>query len=317
MTEASHTSEPSRSEQPGRGPISVVLPTVDGVEACREIAALLEPADELVVVCDAADDPIATAAGLPAAARIVTAGAPVACSGKANAVAAGIEAAAHDRIVLTDDDFSRPDDWLRQLSADYERDGPSSELPLFVGCDPLSRLFEPLYAVGSLGLYYTDIAWGGAIIFDRADLDVDRVCAELRRTVSDDGLLSEHLDITQRRRLRTVPIGGTLSESIERHVRFVQIFRWFAPGGLAAAIVGFTALAVVCLLVPAVAGLVIASAVVVYATLGTWRVAVLWTPASVLSFPPAVVYALSRRTFVWAGRRYRWRGKFDTVVESE
>lgn len=45
-----------------------------------------------------------------------------------------------------------------------------------------------------------------------------------------------------------------------------------------------------------------------------------WT--AVLAYPalfvfvPLVLYGLVRRTFVWGGRQYRWRGKFDvTVVE--
>ena len=41
--------------------------------------------------------------------------------------------------------------------------------------------------------------------------------------------------------------------------------------------------------------------------------AVLAYPAMFV-FVGFVVYALARRTFVWGGRRYRWRGKFDVTV---
>jgi hypothetical protein len=301
-----------RSRSP---PVSVVLPTTDGVGACREVAALLAPDDELLVVCDTGADPVVDAE-LPAAASVVVAGEPEGCSGKANAVAAGLEAAAHDRFVLTDDDFARPPSWLDRLRADYERLGPVSELPLFVGRDPLSRLLEPLYAWGTLGLSRSDTPWGGALVFDRADVDGPAVRRRLRRTVSDDGLLSEHLEVTQRPRLRRVPVGGSLRTSLERHVRFVQIFRRFAPWGLAKAVAVLALLTAVCLVAPVVGvALVTALTAAAYATLGAGRPAVLWSAASVVAFLPLLCYALARRTFVWGGRRYRWRGRFDVEVE--
>jgi hypothetical protein len=34
----------------------------------------------------------------------------------------------------------------------------------------------------------------------------------------------------------------------------------------------------------------------------------------VLAGLPLFVYALARRTFVWGGRRYRWRDTFDVEV---
>ena len=43
-----------------------------------------------------------------------------------------------------------------------------------------------------------------------------------------------------------------------------------------------------------------------------------WT--AVLAYPAVfvfvllIMYGLARRTFVWGGRRYRWRGKFDVTV---
>lgn len=83
-----------------------------------------------------------------------------------------MEVASRDRIVWTDDDFHHPGNWLIQLHADYERHGPITEIPFFVGRDPLAIFLEPIYAVGgTLGTYVGDIAWGGAVLFERTDLD--------------------------------------------------------------------------------------------------------------------------------------------------
>lgn len=57
----------------------------------------------------------------------------------------------------------------------------------------------------------------------------------------------------------------------------------------------------------------------VYARFGVRRWTVRrWT--ALLAYPavlvqvPLTAYALGRRTFVWGGRHYRWRGKFDVEV---
>ena len=186
-----------------REPASVLLPTTVWGLACEQLAAGIADGDELLVLCDTAADPVA-GHETPDGVDVVVAGEPQGCSGKANALACGMERASNDRFVWTDDDFARPLSWLEQLVADYERVGPASELPVFVGSDPLSLLLEPLYAYGTFGLYRADVPWGGALVFDRNDVDAERVRADLRRTVSDDGLLSEHLDVTQQRRVRRV-----------------------------------------------------------------------------------------------------------------
>ena len=90
-------------------PVSVVLPTVEPTGVCEQIADQLESGDELLVVCDAPDDPIADrVAAFDDRVRLVVAGEPEGCSGKANAVAAAMEAARNDRIAWTDDDFYHP-----------------------------------------------------------------------------------------------------------------------------------------------------------------------------------------------------------------
>lgn len=302
---------------PETPPTSVLLPTVGWTDACSDVAAQLGPDDELLIVCDHEDDPVAErvrAAG--AAVRLVVAGDPARCSGKANAIAAGMERARHDRIVWTDDDFEHPPDWLETLHADYERHGPVTELPFFVGRDPLSTLLEPGYAVGgTLGVYGGAEAWGGGVIFERDDLDLDAFLPALRTTISDDGLLSEYLDVTPVRRVRRVEVGGTIRESLERHVRFMQIVRRHDPALTAVVAVVLVGLALACLVAPAVAvaGLTLLH-LAIYAAFGVHR----WT--FVLAYPatlvqvPLLAYALARRTFVWGGRRYRWIGKFDVRI---
>lgn len=303
----------------GTPPTSVLLPTTDWTPTCEEVADQLRPKDELLVICDASTDSITSHTDdFPENVRLVVAGEPVGCSGKANAIATGMEAARHDRLVWTDDDFHHPPDWLTRLHAAYDGHGPVTELPFFVGRDPLSILLEPMYALGgTLGVYTSDKAWAGAVMFERADLEVDAFLGDLRRTVSDDGLLSEYLDVTPLRRVRRVEIGGTIRETLERHVRFTQIVRQYDPPGIVFMAVITGILALFCLLVPLYAfgatTLLMAS---VYAFFGVRR----WTAAlaypAILAQVPLMTYALARRTFVWAGRRYHWESKFNvTIVE--
>jgi GT2 family glycosyltransferase len=153
------------SERQPRPPTSVLLPTVAWTDACDEVAAQLQSDDELLVIHDDADDPVSDRDPLPENVRLIRAGDPAGCSGKANAIAAGMEAAGHDRLVWTDDDFHHPPGWLAQLHRDYAANGPTTELPSFVGRDPLAVLLEPIYALGgTLGTYAGDHAWGGAVI---------------------------------------------------------------------------------------------------------------------------------------------------------
>lgn len=299
-------------------PTSILLPTYDPGAVCEELAAQLDDEDELLVICDADDDPaVQIANSLPDTVRIVIAGEPDRCSGKANAIAAGMEAARHDRIVWTDDDFHHPPDWLDRLHGDYEEHGPASELPFFVGKDPLAILLEPVYALaGTAGTYLGDVAWGGAVIFERDDLpDEGSFVRDLRRTVSDDGLLTDRVDITPVKRTRRVGIGGSVRETIERHVRFTKIVRYHDPSGTVANAVGASLVAAGGLVfpVPAFVGLAILM-LGLYAVFDLRR----WTfllayPALLLSVP-LMAYGLLRRTFVWGGRRYRWRDKFTVEV---
>lgn len=303
------------SHQPA---MSVLLPTTRWTDACAELAAQLEDSDELLVIHDSEDDPITEQKEYSDGVRLVAAGEPEGCSGKANAIAAGMEAARHDRLVWTDDDFHHPPDWLASFNADYETHGPVSEVPYFVGQDPLSVLLEPLYAsAASLGIYLGNQIWGGAVMFERGDIDEAAFLGELRRTISDDGLLMEYLQVTTVRRTRLVPIGGTIRETVERQVRWTHIFRWQLTG----AIVGISLVSLLVLagaiLAPLYAAAVLTLGhLAVNEVLGVRRWTALLAYPAVFVFVPLVPYALARQTFVWGGRRYRMRGKFDvTVVE--
>ncbi|RYJ14794.1 glycosyltransferase [Halogeometricum borinquense] len=301
----------------GTPPTSVLLPTVRWTDACDDVASQLGPDDELLIVCDNDADPVAARADdLPEGVRLVIAGDPEGCSGKANAIAVGMGAARHDRIVWTDDDFVHPPDWLDSLHADYERHGPVSEVPFFVGRDPLSTLTEPLYAIGgTLGTYQDNKAWGGAVMFERDDIGETAFLAALCQTVSDDGLLSEHLDLTTLRRARLVPVGGSIRESAERHVRFSQIVYRHEPRGMGV-ILGLAALFTIMGALSPILVFVLSTllSVAVYAFFGVRRwTALLGYPAMMLQLP-LFLYGLARRTFVWGGRRYRWRSKYDVEV---
>ena len=204
------------------------------------------------------------------------------------------------------------------MIADYEDHGPVSEVPYFIGRDALSILLEPLYASSaSLGIRLGNQIWGGAVVFDRDDIDEAAFLDELRRTVSDDGLLMEYLKVTTVGRTRTVPIGGTIQETVERQVRWSQILRWHSPGVDAGLYLVMLLILAGAVLSPLYTATVLAVLhLAVNEVLGVRR----WT--AVLAYPAVFVvvllvpYTHARRTFVWGGRRYRWRGKFDvTVVE--
>ncbi len=298
----------------------MLLPTVRWTDACTEVATDLGPDDELLVIADTAADPVADRRGeTPDGVRIVLAGEPTGCSGKANAIAAGMEAAATDRIVWTDDDFRHPPGWLAALNADYDRQGPTTELPVFLGRDPLGVLLEPAYLIGgTLAVSLAGIAWGGAVVFERDDLDEAAFLADLRRSVSDDGTLTDHLDVTAVDRTRRVPAGGSARASLERFVRFLWITRYHAPRATAVNVVLAVALSALLIVAPLpTLSFVTVLSAATYAWVGLRRPTFLLAGPAALVMPALMAYAFARRTFVWGGRRYRWTGKRDVTVEPE
>ncbi len=301
-----------------RSPTGVLLPTTRWTDACAELAAQLGDSDELLIIHDGEDDPVTEREAHPEGVRLVAAGEPAGCSEKANAIVAGMEAARHDRLVWTDDDFHHPSDWLATLSADYEDHGPVGEVPYFVGQDPLSVVLEPLYAsAASLGIYLGNQIWGGAVVFERSDIDEAAFLNELRRTVSDDGLLMEYLEVTAVGRTRPVPIGGTIRETVERQVRWSHILRWHSPGvdaGLYLVMLLVLAGSVLNPLYTAAIMTVVHLAVNEVLGVRRWTAVLAYLAVFVVVL--LIPYTHARRTFVWGGRRYRWRGKFAvTVVE--
>jgi hypothetical protein len=177
---------------------------------------------------------------------------------------------------------------------------------------------EPVYALGgTLGTYVGDHAWGGAVIFDQGDIDEAAFLSELRQTVSDDGLLGEHADVTTVRRVRTVPIGGSLRQTLERHVRFNQIFATHDPIAAKLSFGLLVAVLVGCILFPLLTVVLTGLTVVLCASLGVRRASLLLTVPALVAALPLGLYALVRDTFVWGGRRYRWHSKFDVEVLDE
>lgn len=297
---------------------SVLLPTVSWTDACDEVVAQWGTEDELLIIHDSGNDPVAGREPLPENVRLIAAGEPVECSGKANAIAAGMEAASHDRLVWTDDDFHHPSDWLDCLHKDYAEHGPTTELPEFVGQDPLAVLLEPIYALGgTVGTYMGDHAWGGAVIFERDDLDEGAFLSELRRTISDDGLLGEHADVTAVRRTREVPMGGSLRQTLERHVRFNQIFATHDPVVAKLSFAVLVAVLAGCVAFPLLTVVLTAVTIGICAGFGVRRASLLLTVPALAAAVPLGLYAFARDTFVWGGRRYRWHSKFAVEFVDE
>ena len=172
-----------------------------------------------------------------------------------------------------------------------------------------------LASAGSLGIHLLNQIWGGAVAFERDDIDESTFLDEPRRTVSDDALLMEHLQVMTARRTYLVPAGGTGRETVERVVRWTKIIRRHDPGAIAGAgrvLLLALAGAVLCPLYAVVVLTVFHLAV--NEVLGVRRRTALLASPAVFAFVPLVPYALARRTIVWGGRRYRWRSKFDVEV---
>ncbi|WP_323677200.1 glycosyltransferase [Halorubellus sp. PRR65] len=303
------------------GPASVLLPTVRWTEACEQMAAQLRPDDELLVVCDGPDDPVADH-DPPDGVEILQAGDPEGCSGKANAIACGLEAASNDRFVWTDADFEREDDWLDRLVRAGQRHGPATAVPIWYG-DGFWTLLEAWTLVFSSLLIYLDvgstgnIGWGGGLTFRRDELDVsvEQLAAELRQVLSDDGLVSQHLaDIHPVRSMVTpVRVTGDLSTSIARVVRFNRLTHVHEGmyGDLAVALLAVCA-AVVAPLYVAFAVTVLTGAA--YAVLRFRRPTFLLAFPGLFLVPLAMLAGILGVEFEWAGRRYRLDGEYDVTV---
>ena len=296
---------------------SIVLPTLEWTRSCQQLYDQLEPDDEFLLVCDTDADPVASAA-LPEGVELVLAGEPEGCSGKANAVAAALERASQDRIIITDDDVEREGDWLATMKRLGEEHGAVTAVPVFASEEYPFKLLEPLcLVVGSMVIHRSNwIPWGGGVTFDRRDVDMEGYVRNLRRTLSDDGLPTMYLhDLESSRELVCeVDVPGDPRTTLERLTRFVHIFYRFAPRETLAAFAVVLAVLLVGAVFPILGGVgVTLLAYVSYRHLGVDRRTWLFAVPSLL-LTPLVFLTLARPTFVWAGRRYRWDDTFDVTV---
>ena len=300
---------------------SIILPTFEWTRSCAQLASQLEPEDELLVVCDSEDDPVADV-DLPAQADLLVAGEPEGCSGKANAVALALECASQDRIVLTDDDLERDADWLATMKRLGEEHGTVTTIPVFVSDEYPFKLFEPLcLVVAALVVDRTNwVTWGGGVTFDRREIDLEGYVADLRRTVSDDALLAEYTDdvVASPELVNEVHVPGGPRATYERLTRFVTIFYRFAPRRTLAILGLFVAIVILGVIATLPVGLAVtALAYGRYRAFGVDRWTWLFAVPSVALTPLLGVVGILRPTFVWGGRRYRWDDTFDvTVLES-
>jgi hypothetical protein len=302
-----------------REPVSVLLPTVEWGPACTELADQVEPADELLLICDTETDPVASRE-TPPNTEVLTAGEPTGCSGKANALAHGMERAEHDRFVWTDDDFTRPSDWLDRLVDAEEAHGPATVIPNFVG-GGWWRLVEPTSTVMStLSMYlgrgpWAGNAWGGGVIFTRDDLDVGELVTDLRNCLSDDGVLSDHLGTVypSRPMIADVPVPGDFASVKERMTRFARITH--VHEGLGGPLVVSLILVCLALLFPLYSiPLITVASGVTYAVLGKKRWTFVLAYPALLILPLLFIAGITRREFEWAGRRYRMNSANDIEV---
>lgn len=300
----------------------VVLPTRRRTPALGALADQLGPGDSLLVVADAPDDEAvrwATEAGDDV--DVLVAGDPEGCSGKANAVAAALEATDDDLLIFTDDDLDHGEGWLEAVRRGAEARGALTTMPVFRAADGLfGRVLEaPILLFGAQTFLLGRSAWGGTLAFRRDRLDVDAAVRDLRRSVPDDLVLAEHLgdaavDLSL---VREVPVSGTFREMRHRFVRFTRTLRYFDPRTLATSVLAWLLVVVGFLLVPiATAVALTALAAGLYAGFGIRRPTFLLAP---LGFPLTIVpiaYGLLVAEFEWAGRRYRWTGRgVVTVLE--
>lgn len=304
-----------------RQPVSVLLPTVEWTTACDDLVANLRDGDELLVICDSESDPV-TNRDPPDQVEILVAGEPEGCSGKANAMAYGMERASNDRFVWTDDDYERSDDWLDRLVAHGEEHGPTSVLPYFVGTG-WWLIFEPILVLLlglKHGLFWSGddaFAWGGGVTFTRDELrtDCEALVADLRRCLSDDIVLDDHLRTCRIEKSMTVTVrvDGSASAVRQRLVRWMRADH--VHDGLFGAFLGSLIIVGLAVAFPLpVALIVTVAALLGYHTLGLTR------PTFLLAYPGLFVLPLLLASGMlidecnWGGRRYRIRDAYDIEV---
>jgi hypothetical protein len=304
-----------------RDEVSVLLPTTEWTDACDQVAEQLYQKDELLIVCDAPEDPV-TRQDPPDGVEILVAGEPTGCSGKANAVAYGMQQAANDRFVWTDADFSHNNNWLDKLVTAGQQHGPATAVPFWYGnrawslLEPWTMIFSTLliyFSFGSTG----NIAWGGGLTFTRDELDVtvERLTTELQQVLSDDALLSRHIDEFHpiKQMMTPVRVPGSLSVTYHRLVRFNRLIH--VNQGMAGNLVISVLAAISTLLFPYVMiPTIVVATGLAYTMLGINRLTFVLSPIGLFFVPPVILAGMFLREFEWAGRRYRLNGKYDVEV---
>jgi len=306
-----------------RDPTSVLLPTVEWGPVCEQLHAVLNEDDELLVLCDTPSDPVADRE-TPSGVDVVVAGEPSGCSGKANALACGMERASNDRFVWTDDDFDRDPAWLDRLITGSQRHGPTTLLPDFAG-GGWWRLAKPallmLLTVRTLLFERRNsgeaFPWGGCVAFHRDDLEtsVDALVSDLRRSLSDDLVLDTHLRGCRRDPDldATVRVEGSADAVYHRLVRYMRADH--VHDGLEPELVLWSAVAVIALLFPlpaaAIATLAVGGAL---ASVDQLRLDAVFAYPALLVLPVVIAMGIVVTDFEWTGRRYRVRAVDDVEV---
>lgn len=296
---------------------SVILPAVEWTPPMNTVVAALREEDELLFVCDSANDPITTDA--PESAEVIVAGEPIGCAGKPHALATGMEHASDDIVVWTDDDVSRSADWLGRLVQKAREHGAATEVPVFVG-GGLWRVVEPAFLLFLTNAVLSgDHVWGGGVAFDRTILDEEQFLTELRQTVGDDSLLSTYVDDpwVARKQIRHITAGGSPRAVYDRVVRFSKAAMFFTP----VSTIGFLlviSLGLALSIVAPIAGITLATLIgaATYYRAGVQRGSVLLTFPSLVLLPVVLILGAVAPTFRWGSRTYRWTRKFTVVIVS-
>ncbi len=298
---------------------SVIVPSVRWTPEMDSLLTGLRDGDEFLIVCDSEGDPVMTDS--PSEATIIAAGDPDGCSGKAHALATGMEHATDEIIVWSDGDDDRTSDadWLERLAAHANADGAATEVPVFVG-GGVWPLFEPVFMLSATyDILSGSHVWGGGVAFDRTEIDEVQFLRELRQTVGNDSLLTEYLDTpwVDRDHVREVEESGDIRDTYHRVVRWIKPGYLYYPFRFTAGIVVFFAIALAALYFP-IAGFTLTTLIGMwtYRAAGTRRLSVVLSYPSFVLLPVLLTLGAVAPSFRWGNREYRWHGKFDVTVHS-
>lgn len=302
---------------------SILLPTFEWTDSCETLAQQVEAEDELLVIVDDETTPAAESVKGREDIELIVAGDPDGCSGKSNAIAAGLEAATQDRIILTDADVRRNDQWLNRVKQGVADHGAVTGGVLFSHSGGSGRVFgwliEPLQAIFMLVLMLSGGLWGGAAGFHRQHIDdMAALKRELRQTVTDDLLIGEHLTISPKADFglaTTIPIHASVQEFWDRWIRYTLTFRYAENASLAVVFFLGILQAVALVFIPIITiAISVIAGLLVYRAFGSFRWTMVFMPITFLVNLLFASYAVTQSTFRWGGRTYRWTEKLSVDV---